>query len=184
MGSTSGFFKSFHILIQSYDWLPAKMWHWYNWVVGKQRWSWFLFVHPRPSSCYLHQSHICDPLSRSTSFKAALFNKVMTGHRWPQSTWNVAGPNKCEIAHKISKARRRVWSSAQEYCLEKEMATHSSILAWEISRTEEPGGLQSMGSQGVRHDSAHTHTHTTQKGEITVIFILIIYWSNILDMLS
>ena len=31
--------------------------------------------------------------------------------------------------------------------LEKEMATHSSILAWRISRTEEPGGLQSMGSQ-------------------------------------
>ena len=32
------------------------------------------------------------------------------------------------------------------------MATHSSILAWEIPRTEEPGGLQSMGSQRVRHD--------------------------------
>ena len=31
--------------------------------------------------------------------------------------------------------------------LEKEMATHSSIIAWEISWTEEPGGLQSMGSQ-------------------------------------
>ena len=36
--------------------------------------------------------------------------------------------------------------------LEKEMATDSSILAWEIPRTEEPGGLQSMGSQRVRHD--------------------------------
>ena len=36
--------------------------------------------------------------------------------------------------------------------LEKEMATHSSILAWRISWTEEPGGLQSMGSQKVRHD--------------------------------
>ena len=34
----------------------------------------------------------------------------------------------------------------------KEMATHSSILAWEIPRTEEPGGLQSMGSQRVRHN--------------------------------
>ena len=32
------------------------------------------------------------------------------------------------------------------------MATHSSIFAWEISRTEKPGGLQSMGSQRVRHD--------------------------------
>ena len=36
--------------------------------------------------------------------------------------------------------------------LEKEMATHSSILAWKIPWTEEPGGLQSMGSQRVGHD--------------------------------
>ena len=36
--------------------------------------------------------------------------------------------------------------------LEKGMATHSSILAWEISWTEEPGGLQSTGSQRVGHD--------------------------------
>ena len=35
--------------------------------------------------------------------------------------------------------------------LEKEMATHSSILAWEISWTEDPGGLQSMGSQRFGH---------------------------------
>jgi len=39
-----------------------------------------------------------------------------------------------------------------EYPLEKEMATHSSILAWEIPWTEEPGRLQSMRSQRVRHD--------------------------------
>ena len=38
--------------------------------------------------------------------------------------------------------------------LEKDMATHSNILAWEIPWTEEPGGLQSMGSQRVRHDRA------------------------------
>ena len=35
--------------------------------------------------------------------------------------------------------------------LQNEMATHSSILAWEIPWTEEPGGLQSMGSQRIRH---------------------------------
>ena len=38
--------------------------------------------------------------------------------------------------------------------LEKEMATHLSILAWDIPWTDEPGGLQSMGSQRVRHDLA------------------------------
>ena len=39
----------------------------------------------------------------------------------------------------------QVQSLGWEYTLEKEMATHSSILAWEIPWTEEPGGLQSMG---------------------------------------
>ena len=41
----------------------------------------------------------------------------------------------------------QVWSLRGENPLEKEMATHSSILAWEISWTEEPGELQSMGLQ-------------------------------------
>ena len=45
-----------------------------------------------------------------------------------------------------------VQSLGQEDPLEKEMATHSSILAWKIPWTEEPGGLQSMGSQKVGHD--------------------------------
>ena len=46
----------------------------------------------------------------------------------------------------------RVRSLGQEDPLEKEMATHSSILAWRIPWTEEPGGLQSTGSQRVGHD--------------------------------
>ena len=41
----------------------------------------------------------------------------------------------------------RFWSMGQEDPLEKEMATHSSVLAWDIPWTEEPDGLQSMGSQ-------------------------------------
>ena len=45
-----------------------------------------------------------------------------------------------------------VQSLGQEGLLEKEMATHSSTLAWKIPWMEEPGGLQSMGSQRVRHD--------------------------------
>ena len=42
--------------------------------------------------------------------------------------------------------------------LEEGMATHSSILAWRIAWTEEPGGLQSMGSQRVRHDRVAKHS--------------------------
>ena len=47
-----------------------------------------------------------------------------------------------------------VWSLGLEDPLDKEMATHSSILVWRISWTEEPGGLQSMGLQRVIHDWA------------------------------
>ena len=46
----------------------------------------------------------------------------------------------------------QVRSLDREDPLEKEMETHSSTLAWKISWTEEPGRLQSMGSQRVRHD--------------------------------
>ena len=46
----------------------------------------------------------------------------------------------------------RVQSLGREYPLEEELVTHSSILTWEIPWTEEPGGLQSKGSQRVRLD--------------------------------
>ena len=46
----------------------------------------------------------------------------------------------------------QVLSLDQEDPLEKEMATHSSILAWRVAWTEEPGGLQSMGWRRAGHD--------------------------------
>ena len=49
-------------------------------------------------------------------------------------------------------AKQRVQSLGWKDPLEKEMATHSSILVWRISWTEEPGRLQSTGSQSVGHD--------------------------------
>ena len=52
----------------------------------------------------------------------------------------------------------QVQSLGQEDPLEEEMATHSSILAWRIPWTEEPGGLQSMGSQRVKNDLVSKHT--------------------------
>ena len=51
--------------------------------------------------------------------------------------------------------------------LEEEMAPHSSIVAWRIPWIEEPGGLQSMGSQRVRHDLA-TDTFQEKNGIIQV----------------
>ena len=55
--------------------------------------------------------------------------------------------------------------------LEKEMATHSSVLAWRIPWTEEPRGLQSTGSQRVGHNWATnpTHTHTSCSGHTIIL---------------
>ena len=53
----------------------------------------------------------------------------------------------------------QVQSLGWEDPLEKGMATHSSILAWRIPWTEEPGRLESMGSQRVGHDWATEHEH-------------------------
>ena len=52
-------------------------------------------------------------------------------------------------------------SLGQEDPLEKEMATHANILAWEIPWTEESGGLQSMGLQRVRYHLATEHVLST-----------------------
>ena len=52
----------------------------------------------------------------------------------------------------------KVQSLGGEDPLEEEVATQSSILAWRIPWTEEPGGLRSMGSQRVRHDCLGTHS--------------------------
>ena len=68
----------------------------------------------------------------------------------------------------------RIQSLGREDPLEKGMATHSSIPAWRIPRTEEPGGLQSVGWQRVGHDWA---TNTTRVHDMLLpccVFILII----------
>ena len=56
------------------------------------------------------------------------------------------------VKHLPVMCKTQVQSLSLEDPLEKEMATHSSILAWRIPWTEEPGGLQSMGSQRVGHE--------------------------------
>ena len=64
-------------------------------------------------------------------------------------------PRRCsgkESACQCRRYRSQVQSLVWEDPLEKEMATHSSIPAWEIPWTEESGGLQSMGSQRIGHD--------------------------------
>ena len=75
-----------------------------------------------------------------------------------------------------------VWSLGQEDSLEKEMATHSSTLAWKIPWTEEPCKLQSMGSQRIRHNerlhytSLHRVPSSAAKNIISLILVLTIWW--------
>ena len=69
----------------------------------------------------------------------------------------------------------RVQSMGGEDLLEKEMATHSNILAWKIPWTEEPGGLQSMGSQSqtrLRDFTFTFHFHALEKEMATHSSIL------------
>ena len=60
-----------------------------------------------------------------------------------------------------------------EVPLEKGMATHSSILAWEIPWTEEPGGLQSKGSQRVGQGSVTKAPKSRNIGTISIVIIVI-----------
>ena len=62
-----------------------------------------------------------------------------------------------------------VQSLDQEDPREEEMTIVSSILAWRIPRTEEPGGLQSMGSQRVRHDRASDRVLHTREGSAMTV---------------
>ena len=62
-----------------------------------------------------------------------------------------------------------VWSLGWEDSLEEEMATHSSILASKIPWTEEPSGLQSKGSQRVRHDRADTQDTGRWASEVVLV---------------
>ena len=67
-------------------------------------------------------------------------------------------PGGSEVKNLPEMQKTQVLSLGWEDPLEEGMATHSSILAWRIPWTEEAGGLQSMGSQRVRHDCV---TNTT-----------------------
>ena len=74
-----------------------------------------------------------------------------------------------------------VWFLVWEDPLQKEMGTHSSILAWTISWTEKPGGLQSMGSQRVGHDRV-TNTHcrfASMRSNLPPIYTSIVHTTQV-----
>ena len=70
-----------------------------------------------------------------------------------KNTWGFPGGS--VVKNTLEMLGTHIQSPGRQDPLEEEIATHSSILAWRVPWTEEPGGLQSMESQRVRHDLRH-----------------------------
>ena len=94
-----------------------------------------------------------------TSYILPVVSGLLSHTTWGDAqTVNTHGSDSKELACNTGDLG---WILGQENPLEKGMGTHSSVLAWKIPWTEEPGGLQSMGSQRVRHGwVTNTHAHT------------------------
>ena len=97
----------------------------------------------------------------------SIFHQMITALLWINNALSIAllgFPSGSVIKNLPANEETWVWSLDQEDPLEKEMATHSSILAWEIPRTEESGGLQPLGLQKGQtqlSDEAMTSTYGT-----------------------
>ena len=107
-----------------------------------------------PLNCILNNWDIFGPQSLKKTFLIFLCETA-----WPQypledgERWPVGGSLKYNTVLQLDRfcKEQGKWVEAA-YVLEKEMATHSSVLAWRIPWTEKPGRLQSMGSHKVGHD--------------------------------
>ena len=94
-------------------------------------------------SCYLAACRYNDREDNGNPLQSSCLKSPMGGGAWKAAV------------HATAKSRIRLSNfpfTFYFHALEKEMATHSSVLAWRIPGTGEPGGLPSMGSHRVRHD--------------------------------
>ena len=109
------------------------------------------------------QCPLRDSISHTSFFVRSVFVCLLLAALGPRRTARaspiVAHGLSCPSARGILVPHKRLdpWPLHREDPLEKEMATHPSILAWEIPWTEEPGGLPFTGSQRVRHNRANEH---------------------------
>ena len=93
-------------------------------------------------ACAESPSHVSDsPLSASKAQRICLQLEIQTGF-----------PGDSVVKNLPAKQETQIGSLGWEDPLEKEMASHSSVLAWEIPWTEELGGLESIGLQRIGHD--------------------------------
>ena len=111
----------------------------------------------------LHTKYL-NNYSHSCPQRTSIYKQVSINHRatsifqtsiYKPSCYKMGfsgGANGKEPTCQCRRQKTCVQSLGEEDPLEKEMATHVSILAWRIPWTEEPGGLQSLGSQRVKHN--------------------------------
>ena len=139
----------------------------------------FLIAHSASGTCsyclliigHLHTSHSCLHFLGSSAGKESAYDAGDSGSipglgRSPGE--GTGYPLQCSWASLVAQMVKNpsamwetwVWSLGWEDPLEEGMATHSSILAWRIPWTEEPGRLQIRGLQRVRHDWACTHANS------------------------
>ena len=124
---------------------------------------WFCHV-----STWIHHryTHVPHPEPSSFLLPPSLYWISFYSFRTKASQWMYAASIVAQtVKHLPIMQETKVWSLAREDALEKEMATHSSTLAWKIRWTEEPGGLQSMRSQRVGHDWVTSLSLSQRKGE-------------------
>ena len=94
---------------------------------------------------------------------------------WGHAPWEVGFPSGSVSKESACNEGDLVRSLGQEGPLEEEMATHSSVIAWEFPRTEEPGRLQSMGSQELDTTEWLNHRHLMKYNK---------YWQLIYTLIS
>ena len=118
-------------------------------------------THSPTSPCHTHPQLFAQDLQHRAS---SVFCSGLFSFSWP-AFWGIPRVHPvfllgCLVAWMVkdlpAAQENRVQPLGQEDPLEKEMATHSSTLAWKIPWTEEPGKLQPMGSQRVRHNFMFT----------------------------
>ena len=93
--------------------------------------------------------------SFNSEFCLVVLEKAMAPHSSTLLAWKMDGGAWWAAVHGVTKSQTRLRDFAftfHYHALEKEMATHSSVLAWRIPGTEEPSGLPSMGLHRVGHD--------------------------------
>ena len=123
----------------------------HDWATSR---SLFTFMHWRGNGNPLQCSCLENP-RHGRAWWAAVYGVTQSRTRLKRlSSSSSSYPLAQTVKYPPAMQKTPVWSLGKEDPPEKGMATHCSVLAWSIPWTEEPGGLQSMGWQRIRHDWA------------------------------